>query len=256
MIGLPKSSHRIVGGKSSGAQAPGKIKVASIKGVSLRRYRCRSAKITHNIYVFALHGGRVTDSHSKATHPMSLTVKDLTQLNSLLCEEHLDYQMELIDGKIIVMGPSDVYASEVGVQLISFLWNWVYPRRLGRVFDSSGGFILPNTNLTAPDVSFVKADRLRTSPRYFAQMVPDLAVEIKSQSDRIQPLEEKVLKFLELGTNVGMLIDPDEETVTIYYSDERPPVVLTNSDTLTIPELLPGWSVAVSQLWPPVFDLQ
>lgn len=182
-----------------------------------------------------------------------LTIKDLEKLQSLLSEKHLDYQMELIDGKIIVMGPSDVYASEVGARLISFLWNWVDPRRLGRVFDSSGGFILPNTNLTAPDVSFVSAERLRRSPRYFAQMVPDLAVEIKSQSDRIKPLEEKVLKFLELGTQVGILIDPDNETVTVYRKGSQA-VVLTNEDTLTIPDLLPGWEAPVSQLWPPVFD--
>ena len=114
----------------------------------------------------------------------NLTVSDLEKLNSLLASEHLDYQMELVDGKIIVVGPSDVYASEVGARLIRFLGNWIDPRRLGRVFDSSGGFILPNTNLTAPDVSFVAAARLRQSPRYFAQMLPDLTVEIKSQSDR------------------------------------------------------------------------
>lgn len=183
-----------------------------------------------------------------------LTVKDLEKLLFKLSEEHLDYQLELIDGKIIVMGPSDIYTSEVGVQLASFLWNWIFPRRLGRVFDSSGGFILPNTHLTAPDVSFVSAERLRRSPRYFAQMVPDLAVEIKSQSDLIKTLEEKVLNFLELGTQVGLLIDPDEETATIYYRDSRDPVVLYNGDVLAIPELLPGWEMPVESLWPPVFE--
>ncbi len=85
-------------------------------------------------------------------------------------------------------------------------------------------------------------------------MLPDLAVEIKSQSDRIKPLEEKILKFLDLGTQVGMLIDPDEETVTIYYRDHRSKVVLGNGDAIAIPELLPGWELAVESLWPPVFE--
>lgn len=182
-----------------------------------------------------------------------LTVKDLEKLQAKLREEHLDYQMELVDGKIIVMEPSDVYASEVGARLIRFLGNWIDPRRLGRVFDSSGGFILPNTDLTAPDVSFVCAERLKRSPRYFAQMVPDLTVEIKSQSDRIKPLEDKILQFLALGTEIGMLIDPDKETVTIYYRSGRQPVVL-GGDAIAIPELLPDWSVPVSELWPPVFE--
>lgn len=186
---------------------------------------------------------------------MTLSVKDLENLQALFSEQHLDYQMELADEKIIVMGPSDIYASEIGVRLISFLWMWVDPRNLGRVLDSSGGFILPNAtnDLKAPDVSFVSAERLKQSPRYFAQMVPDLTVEVKSQSDRIAPLEEKILQFLTLGSQVGILIDPDKETVTIYRSNQ-PNVVLGNGDTVEIPELLPGWSVLVSELWPRVFD--
>ncbi len=93
-------------------------------------------------------------------------------------------------------------------------------------------------------------------------MLPDLAVEIKSQSDapkeplreRIKPLEEKILQFLALGTEIGMLIDPDKETVTIYYRDNRQPLMLGNGDAIAIPELLPGWDVPVEELWPPVFE--
>jgi Uma2 family endonuclease len=120
------------------------------------------------------------------------------------------------------------------------------------VFDSAGGFIMPNTNVKAPDVSFVRAARLRQSPRYFGELVPDLVVEIKSQSDRIKSIETKVLKFIELGAVVGILIDPDEETVTIYRSIGEP-TILGNGDILTIPELVPGWELPVSELWPPVF---
>ena len=102
---------------------------------------------------------------------MNLTIKHLEQLQEILQEKHLDYQLELEDGKIIVMGPSDVYSSEIGIRLSWLLMNWVAPRRLGRVFDSSGGFILPNSDLKAPDVSFVSSERLRQSPRYFASDV-------------------------------------------------------------------------------------
>jgi Uma2 family endonuclease len=184
---------------------------------------------------------------------MSLTVKDLEELQTQLNEAHLDYQLELVDGKIIVMGPSDIVSSEIAVELSSLLRNWVKPRKLGRVFDSSGGFILPNSNLTAPDVSFVCAERLQRSPRYFGQLVPDLVVEIKSQSDRIKPLQEKVLLFLSLGARVGILIDPDKYTLTIYRPNTEP-TVLIDGDTLTIPELFPGWEVKISELWPVEFE--
>lgn len=182
---------------------------------------------------------------------MYLTIEDLKQLQA----EHPDFQMELVEGKIIIMGPSDYLAEEVIATLVRLLGNWVAPRRLGRVTGSSAGFKLPNAakDLRAPDVSFVYANRLRRSPRDFANLVPDLMVEVKSKSDRIRPLEEKILQFLALGTQVGMLVDPDKETVTIYYRNDINPVILGNEDAIAIPELLPGWSVPVLELWPVVF---
>ncbi|UNU22497.1 Uma2 family endonuclease [Microcoleus vaginatus PCC 9802] len=182
-----------------------------------------------------------------------LTVADLEELQAILSEANLDYQLELVDGKIMVMGPSDIVSSEIGAELVSLLRNWVKPRKLGRVFDSSGGFILPNSDLRAPDVSFVVADRLKQSKRYFAELVPDLVVEIKSQSDRLQPLREKILSFIELGAKVGILIDPDKRTITIY-TPQAEPVVLRDGDMISIPELLPGWEVAVTELWPIDFE--
>jgi Uma2 family endonuclease len=53
-----------------------------------------------------------------------LTVGDLEQLQGILCEAHLDYQLELVDGKIIIMGPSDIVSSEIGAELVSLLRNW------------------------------------------------------------------------------------------------------------------------------------
>ena len=182
-----------------------------------------------------------------------LTVADLEQLQGILCEAHLDYQLELVDGKIIIIGPSDIVSSEIGAEFGRLLLNWVKPRKLGRVFESSGGFILPNSNVTAPDVSFVTADRLKQSKRYFAELVPDLVVEIKSQSDRLKPLGEKIQSFIELGAKVGILIDPDKRTVTIYTPTAEP-VVLRDSDMISIPELLPGWEIAVTELWPIDFE--
>jgi len=144
---------------------------------------------------------------------MHLTIKDLEKLQEVFVEMHLDYQIELVDGNIIVMGLSDYASEEIITTLARLIGNWVVPRRLGRVTGSSAGFKLPNAtnDLRGPDVSFVLAARMRRSPRDFANLVPDLMVEVKSKSDRIRPLEEKILQFLELGTQVGMLVDPDKQ---------------------------------------------
>ncbi len=183
----------------------------------------------------------------------NVTIKDLELLQGVISQAGLDYQLELENGHISIIGPSDIVSSEVGVRLIAALYAWINPRRLGRVFDSAGGFILPNSNLKAPDVSFVKAARLRRSIRYFAELVPDLVVEIKSQSDRISPIQQKLQQYLEQGAQVGILIDPDEETVTVYRPTGEP-MQLRGDETLTISELLPGWELLVSELWPPIFE--
>ncbi|MEH1823095.1 MAG: Uma2 family endonuclease [Nostoc sp.] len=192
---------------------------------------------------------------------MSLTIQDLEQLQS----QNPDLRMELVEGNIIVMGPSDYESDEIGSRLLTFLNIWVMPRKLGRVTGSSAGFILPSIendetggdpekrNLRAPDVSFVRAERLKKTQRDFVQLVPDLMVEVKSKSDRIKPLQEKIKLFLELGSTVGMLIDPDKVLVTVYRPNLEP-VVLKNNDKLTIPELFPGWELAIAELWPPEFD--
>lgn len=101
-----------------------------------------------------------------------LTIKDLEKLQSLLSEQHLDYQMELVDGGILVMGPSDYTSDEIGSRLLTFLNVWVMPRKLGRVTGAAAGFKLPNAkkDLRAPDVTFVRAERLRRSPRDFADL--------------------------------------------------------------------------------------
>ena len=184
---------------------------------------------------------------------MSLTVEDFEKVQAGLAEVHLDYRTELVDGQIIVMGLSDYVSEEIIARLITFLNMWVLPRKLGRVTGSSAGFRLPDGNLRGPDVSFVPAEKMRSSPRSFAEIVPDLTIEVRSVSDNIKPLAEKLQSFIELGSQVGILVDPKNLTLTVYRASGEP-IVLTNEDTLTIPELLPGWELPIKDIWPPVFE--
>jgi len=180
---------------------------------------------------------------------MSLTAKDLERAQ----EQLPDYQMELVNGEIIVMSPSGYESDEVAVETARQLSNWVRPRKLGRVTGSSAGFVLPNADTRAPDVSFVLAERLRKSPRSFAELAPDLVVEVKSPTDSITKLREKIDEFLSLGTRVGLLIHPEQRWVEVRRMGQTP-VRLQDGDVLTVPDLLPGWEVKVEELWSPEFD--
>ncbi|MEH2000827.1 MAG: Uma2 family endonuclease [Nostoc sp.] len=180
---------------------------------------------------------------------MSLTLEDLEKMQ----QQHPDFRMELVKGNIIVMSPSGYESDEVAAAMIAQLDNWVRPRKLGRTTASSAGFRLPNSNLRAPDASFVLAERLRRSPKSFAQLAPDLTVEVKSPSDNLEDLRVKIQEFLSLGTKVGILLNPDERIVEVY-NFEQEAIILRDGDVLTVPELLPGWEVPIADLWPPEFD--
>jgi Uma2 family endonuclease len=186
---------------------------------------------------------------------MVIDAHDVEKLQALYPENRI----ELREGRIIIMSPSDFLSSEVGANFIALLKAWVRPHRAGRVVESSAGFRLPNGDVLAPDVSFVSFEKLKKSPRTFATVVPELIVEIKSSTDRVRELEEKIALFLRQGVQVGILIDPDKQTVGVYRSrglrkdaegeDVISPVeILRDEDRLSIPDLFPGWEIAITEL--------
>ena len=179
---------------------------------------------------------------------MSFTVKELEEIQIA----YPDYRMELVDGSIIIMSPSGYESEEVGTEFARILGNWVRPRKLGRVVGSSAGFRLPNSDLRAPNVSFVCADRLKKSTEDYAELVPDLVVEVKSKTDSIDKLRRKIQDFMNLGSQVGILINPKTRTIEVSCNGETQ--IFKDGDILTLPDLLPGWEVAISEIWSPVFE--
>lgn len=201
------------------------------------------------------------DDMSEGVSTMSMSYHDVEKLQAL----YPNHQIELKEGKLIVMSPSDGISGVIGMQLGSLLRAWVYNHALGQVFDASTGFRFPNGDLLSPDVSFVSRDRLKQVPRSYLSVVPELIVEIKSSRDRVRELEEKIALFLSQSVQVGILIDPDIHTVSIFraggpdkHADTGAPVsqvtTLRDGDTLTIPDLFPGWEIPVTSIWPPVYE--
>jgi Uma2 family endonuclease len=176
---------------------------------------------------------------------MALTEKDLLSVQAA----YPNNRVELRDGKIIVMSPSDNMSEAIVARLTRRLEEWTEPRKLGFVFTSSAGFRLPNGDVVAPDVSYVAKERMHLPPRSYASVVPNLVVEVKSPSDHLAELEDRLSMLRSFGAQTAMLIDPDKHTVMIDAND-NPSRTLTDADTLEIPAVLPGWSMPVAELWP------
>ncbi|MGD1804551.1 Uma2 family endonuclease [Dapis sp. BLCC M126] len=179
-----------------------------------------------------------------------LTVKDLEKLQI----DYPDYRMELVRGEIIVMSPSGLESDEIAAAIVAYLWNWVRPRNLGRVIASGGGFRLPNADedIRTPDASFIRAEKLLRPTEDYVKLVPDLIFEVKSKSDQLPKLRQKIQEFIELGTIVGVLVDPRSRTMEVYrYQQEK--IVLKDGDVLEVEEILPGWKLPVFEVWAPEF---
>jgi len=180
-----------------------------------------------------------------------LTVKDLDNLQV----DYPELKMELVSGEIIVMSPSGLESDEVAAEIVAQLRNWVRPRRLGRVIASSGGFRLPNADgdVRAPDAAFIRAERLPRPTEDYAELVPDMMFEVKSKRDSMNKLRQKIQEFIELGTEVGVLVDPRTWTMEVYRPNAEK-IVLGDADVLEVPELLPGWELSVVDVWAPEFE--
>lgn len=144
--------------------------------------------------------------------------------------------------------PADFTSGEVSTRFCTRLFAWVEPRQLGYVLSTSVGYRLSSGEVLAPRCSFILKERLKRVPRTYPELTPDLIIEIKSAFDRLAPIQEKVISFVHHGIRVGLLIDPDQRTVTVYRSD-TPETRLEDGAILSIPDLLPGWELPVSELW-------
>ncbi|NEP77616.1 MAG: Uma2 family endonuclease [Okeania sp. SIO3C4] len=93
----------------------------------------------------------------------------------------------------------------------------------------------------------------RATTEDYAELVPDLIFEVKSKSDKLPKLREKIQQFLELGTVVGVLVDPRSRTMEVYgFITEK--IVLRDGDVLEVAEILPGWKLPVAEVWAPEFE--
>jgi Uma2 family endonuclease len=155
-------------------------------------------------------------------------------------------------GEVIVMPPT---GSETGYYNMSLgteieLWNRRY--KLGKTFDSSTGFRLPNGAIRSPDVAWIAQERWAQlsleQRRTFAPICPDFVLELVSPTDDVNALEAKMQEYIENGCRLGWLVNPQKRQVTVYRP-QMAPETISFDVPLTGEDVLPGFTLDLRQIF-------
>ncbi|MGI9174546.1 MAG: Uma2 family endonuclease [Rhodothermales bacterium] len=149
-------------------------------------------------------------------------------------------------GELIFMAPAGGTSSNRNSLLNRRLGNWNEETGLGVVFDSSGGFILPNGAMRAPDAAWIpKAKWEALSPEQreqFPPLCPDFVIELRSRTDRLRDLQGKMAEYVASGCRLGWLIDPYERQAHIYRPQQDVEVAGFDG-ALSGEDVLPGFTL-------------
>jgi Uma2 family endonuclease len=192
---------------------------------------------------------------SLATKPLLLNVQRITlrvthEEFEKLCQDNPDLRLELTaNGELITMVPVALESSEKNGDLFGEVWAWNRQTKLGRVFDSSGGFTLPNGAVRSPDVTWIGKPRADEIPHgvTFPQLVPDFVIELRSKSDSLKTLRAKMEEYQSNGVRLGWLINPQKQQVEIYRIG-REIEVLESPTILDGEDVLPGFTLDLSSI--------
>jgi Uma2 family endonuclease len=175
-----------------------------------------------------------------------------------LCADNPNLRIEIsAEGELVIMPPAFGETGERNFDLIVQLRIWNRQAKLGRAFDSSTGYILPDKSKFSPDVSWIENSRLvGISLNQFIPIAPDFVIELrsrsvpfgKSNSDRLSALQKKMQIYQANGVRLGWLINPQERQVEIYRLGRSmellaSPIVLAGEDVLV------GFSLDLTTIW-------
>lgn len=154
-------------------------------------------------------------------------------------------------GHIIIMPPTGLESSFTNGELFGEVRNWNRQTKAGRTSESNGGYTLPDTSMRAPDVGWISKERLMSvlpeELKKFAPVCPDFVIEVRSESDNLKELREKMEKWLKNGVRLGWLVDPQAQTTTIYRPG-REPETKPFSETLSGEDVLIGFTINVKEV--------
>ncbi len=170
-----------------------------------------------------------------------------------LCETNPDTKLELnAKGELIVMSPTGGETSAWNSELNADLVIWNRQTGLGKTFDSSGGFSLPNGAQRSPDVAWIRLEKWNAltseEKKGFLPLCPDFVIELLSPSDSWKQGTEKMEEYRENGCRLGWLIEPRNKRVAIYRSQQAVEI-LEAPNFLSGEDVLKGFNLNLAKIW-------
>jgi Uma2 family endonuclease len=175
-----------------------------------------------------------------------------------VCAANPEAVLELdADGTLIEMTPTGGSTSTRNTRLLMRLQLWADRQGGWRVFDSSGGFLLPDGSIRSPDASLVRQERWQALSEAerdgFPPLCPDLVVELASPSDQTQALRLKMASYISNGAQLGWLLLPRQRSVEIWSAEPSTRAarfsVLNDASRLEAGAEFPGLVIDLEEIW-------
>ena len=170
-----------------------------------------------------------------------------------LCQANRDLRLEMTaQGELIIMPPTGGETGKRNSDINLDLALWNRQNKLGIVFDSSTGFILPNGAKRSPDAAWIPTEQWNVltseQKQKFLPLCPDFVIELRSPTDKLKILQDKMQEYLENGTRLGWLINPQDKQVEIYRQNQAVEV-LNFPGNLSGESVLPGFILNLELIW-------
>jgi Uma2 family endonuclease len=157
---------------------------------------------------------------------------------------------------LVIMPPEGGETNNRRITLLTLLTQWAWQDGTGVTFGSSGGFILPNRAMRAPDAAWVLRSRLSAlTPEQKQKFLPlclDFVVEIRSPSNRLSTAQAKMQEYIDNGARLGWRIDPASHMTSVYRPNQAVEH-LENPTTISGEPVLPGFVLDLQRIWEPGF---
>jgi Uma2 family endonuclease len=167
-----------------------------------------------------------------------------------ICHANPEAKLELTArGELVIVSPTGGETGNKNIKLLARLENWAEQDQTGLAFDSSTMFRFANNAFRSPDAAWIQLSRWNTlteeQKRTFPPICPDFIIELRSPSDSLKELREKMQEYINNGVQLGWLIDPINKQVEIYRID-RSPETFSNPTQIEGENILPGFILSLN----------